>query len=102
MTTVEQTQLEIDRLIRTIDRELSQRGVLLISKAQDLRTAAKRALHEMTLSECVTPADFFNPKWRQQARTLQQFEIRLQRIIRGVRVPTNDHENESPNNEQCR
>ena len=92
MNTIENTEQRIAHLIRTVESDLNRRGVLMIDRAQSLLTSVKAARLNMALSEQTTPTDFFNAKWRQQATALQQCEARLQRIIRGVAIPTDDHE----------
>lgn len=99
MTTIDRTQHEIERVIRKAEADLNSRGVLMIDRAHTLHTAVKQAKLLMELTEKTTPADFLNPRWGEQATTLQQLETRLIRIIRGVRVPTDDHERLSPANE---
>jgi hypothetical protein len=102
MTEVETAQRHIGSLIRVVDHELNRRGVLMIDRAQQLLSACRRAQIGMGLCERVTPASFFNPKWKQQARALQQAETRLVRIIRCVEVPADDHEASTPARETHR
>jgi hypothetical protein len=87
MTTTESVQHQVDQLIETVECDLHQRGILYINRAQQLLSSVKRAQHEMGLCEQTTPADFFNAKWRQQAKSLGQLRTRLTRIIKGVHVP---------------
>ena len=85
MTTIESCQRHVDHLLRTVAGDLDARGVLMIDRAQSLLGAVKRA--QLQRREQTTPPDFFNSKWRQQAKALQQCELRLQRIISGADVP---------------
>jgi hypothetical protein len=98
MSIIESAQHEIDQLIHTVERDLNQRGVLLLTRAHSLLTAVKSARLNMALCERTTPRSFFNPKWDKQAQALQQAEERLVRIIRGVVIPADDHERpDAPN-----
>jgi hypothetical protein len=92
MTTTESVQSHVDQLIARVEVDLDHRGILYINRAQTLLSAVKRAQREMEVCEQTTPADFFNPKWRQQANSLGQLHTRLTRIIKGVRVPIDEHE----------
>lgn len=83
-------QSGVGNLLRVVEADLDRRGVLMLDRAQQLLTSVKRAKLTMSLSEQMTPASFLNAKWRQQAEALQRAEIRLSRIIRGVRIPTKD------------
>jgi hypothetical protein len=91
-TTIEAAQHQIDSLLRVVQTDLDRRGVLMIDRAQLLVDAVKRAKLTMALCEQTTPSDFLNAKWGQQATALRQLETRLSRIIRGTRVPIDDHE----------
>ena len=55
-------------------------------------SAVKRGQLTMTLCEQTTPAEFFNSKWKEQSDSLGQLQTRLTRIIKGVRVPVDEHE----------
>jgi hypothetical protein len=46
----------------------------------------------MEMCEETTPADFFNSKWKEQSDSLGQLKLRLELIIKGVRVPVDEHE----------
>jgi hypothetical protein len=80
-TTVDSVQTHVCQLVRTVERDLSARGLLMIDRAQSLLSAVKQAMLTMRLVEETTPSSFFDAKWREQAKTLHNCETRLQRII---------------------
>ncbi len=92
MSTIESTQRSIDGVIEQVQTDLDRRGILYINRAQTLLSAVKRAQLTMSLCEQTTPADFFNSKWKEQADSLGQLQTRLTRIIKGVRLPIDEHE----------
>lgn len=87
----ESVQSRVDELIKTVECHLHQRGILYIDRAQQLLSAVRKAQHTMALCEQTTPADFFNSKWKQKSDSLGKLEMRLTHIIKGVRVPIDDH-----------
>lgn len=92
MTTIETTQHHVGQLIRIVEGDLDRRGVLMLDRAQNLLSDVKKAKLVMSLCEQTTPADFFNAQWKRQAKSLGQIQTRLSRIIKGVRIPVDDHE----------
>lgn len=76
----------MESLAHVIEQELSGRGVLLLDRARELLSAAKRAQSIAAQIEAVTPLDFFPSTWREQRNALSSLEVRLGRIIRGIRI----------------
>jgi hypothetical protein len=65
---------------------------LKITRATDLLSAVKRARMAMASCELTTPTSFLSHQFRQRAESLGQLQTRLTNVIRGVRIPSDDHE----------